>query len=59
MTRDSPPVIIYTPIIPVIMWHVLPRVARIYLCEEDMDNLIVVDFITKVLRAKIVQEQDY
>ena len=41
------------------MWHVLPRVARIYLCEEDMDNLIVGDFITKVLRAKIVQEQDY
>ena len=59
MTRDSPPLIIYTPIIPVIMWHVLPRVPRIYLCVEDMDALIVVDFITKVSRAKIVQEQDY
>ena len=34
----------------------IARVARIYLCEEDMDNLIiVVDFITKVLRAKNVQ----
>ena len=33
----------------------IASVARIYLCEEDMDNLIVVDFITKVLRAKIVQ----
>ena len=40
------------------MWHVLLSVPRIYLCVEDMDALIVVDFITKVVRAKVVQEQD-
>ena len=41
-----------------IMWHVLPSFPRICLCVEDMDALIVVDFIAKVVRAKIVQEQD-
>ena len=41
-----------------IMWHVLPSVPRIYLCVDDMDALIVVDLITKVVRPKVVQEQD-
>ena len=40
------------------MWHVLSSVTCIYLCVEDMDDFIVVDFITKAVRAKVVQEQN-
>ena len=40
------------------MWHVLSSVTRIYLWVEDMDAFIVVDFITKAVRAKVVQEQN-
>ena len=40
------------------MWHVLSSVPRIYLCVEDMNAFIVVYFITKAVRGKVVQEQN-
>ena len=37
-----------------IIWHVLPRVFRIYLWLDDLDALFVAHFIAKVARAKLI-----
>ena len=39
-----------------IMCHILPSVPRIYLWVNDLDALFVVDFIAKIVRAKL---EDY